>query len=57
VPEGWDVIRVRVREVGALAQELTGYGADVLVLEPPDLRESVIRRLRGALRAVEAGRP
>jgi predicted DNA-binding transcriptional regulator YafY len=55
VPEGWDVIRIRVREVGALAQELTGYGADVLVLEPPDLRESVIRRLRGALRAVEAG--
>jgi proteasome accessory factor B len=55
VPPGWDVIGVRVREVGALAQELAGYGADVLVLTPPDLRESVIRRLRGALQAVEAG--
>jgi proteasome accessory factor B len=55
-PPGWDVIGVRVREVGALAQELAGYGADVVVLTPPDLRESVIRRLRGALQAVEVGR-
>jgi len=56
-PEGWDVIGVRVRELGGLAEELAGYGADVLVLDPPDLREAVIRRLRGALQAVGAGAP
>jgi len=27
---------------------LAGYGADLVVLEPPELREAVLRRLRGA---------
>lgn len=45
----WDEIRVTVGDAGGLAQELAGYGADVVVLEPPDVRADVIRRLQAAL--------
>jgi predicted DNA-binding transcriptional regulator YafY len=49
----WDELRLRVGDAGGLAQELAGYGPDVVVLEPQDVREEVIRRLRAAL-AVQA---
>ena len=39
---------VDVSDVEVSADELAAYGADVLVLEPADLREAVVRRLRGA---------
>lgn len=47
--DGWDELHVKVGDAGGLAQELAGYGPDVVVLEPPDVREDVIRRLRAAL--------
>jgi proteasome accessory factor B len=48
-PAEWDELHVKVGDAGGLAQELAGYGPDVVVLEPPDVREDVIRRLRAAL--------
>ncbi|MBB2899516.1 putative DNA-binding transcriptional regulator YafY [Kineococcus radiotolerans] len=47
-----DVVVVDVSDVEMSADELAAYGADVVVLEPPELREAVLRRLRGA-----AGQP
>ncbi len=51
VDPGWDELRLTVGDAGGLAQELAGYGPDVVVLEPADVREDVIRRLRQALQA------
>jgi predicted DNA-binding transcriptional regulator YafY len=50
-PEGWDELSLRVGDAGGLAQELAGYGPDVIVIEPADVREEVIRRLQAALAA------
>ena len=36
-----------------LADELLGYGADVLVEGPPELRERVVARLEGVVAAGE----
>jgi proteasome accessory factor B len=47
----WEEFSVVIGDVEALAQEITGYGPDVVVLEPQDLRESVVRRLRSTVRA------
>jgi proteasome accessory factor B len=47
--QGWDAVHVVVRDVRELAQELAGYGPDVVAVEPLDLRERVARVLRGAL--------
>lgn len=41
----WDVIQVRIGDVEDLAQEICGYGADVVALAPPDLRTAVLRLL------------
>jgi predicted DNA-binding transcriptional regulator YafY len=53
--QGWDELRVRVGDAGGFAQELAGYGPDVVVLDPPDVREDVIRRLQAALAVQSAG--
>jgi proteasome accessory factor B len=45
-PEGWDRLSVRYGATEALADEVLGYGADVVVLEPEEVRDSVVRRLR-----------
>ncbi|MGZ4624681.1 MAG: helix-turn-helix transcriptional regulator [Kineosporiaceae bacterium] len=47
--EGWDVVRVAVRDAGELAREVAGYGPDVIALAPPDLRATVVRVLTAAL--------
>ena len=47
-PEGWDLVEVPFARTDALADEVLGYGADVVVHEPPELRELVVRRLRAA---------
>lgn len=47
--EGWDVIEAPFSEVGWYADYIASFGADVVVLEPVDLREAVIRRLKGVL--------
>jgi proteasome accessory factor B len=44
--EGWDVLTVRYRDPDALARRLAGYGPDVVVTGPPEVRDAVVRHLR-----------
>jgi proteasome accessory factor B len=53
VPEGWDRLEVAYGRTSALADEVLGYGADVVVEDPPEVRSVVIERLR----EVAAGEP
>ncbi len=53
--DGWDVLTVGYADAGALAEEVAGYGADVVVLSPPELREATVARFRAVLDAVPAG--
>jgi proteasome accessory factor B len=46
---GWDIIEVPYSDTGWWSEHLASFGADVVVLEPPDLRDAVIGRLKGAL--------
>jgi proteasome accessory factor B len=46
---GWDTIGVPYSDSGWWSEQLASFGADVVVLDPPDLREAVIGRLKGAL--------
>jgi proteasome accessory factor B len=46
---GWDLVEVLFSDVGWWAEHIASFGADVVVLEPVDLREAVIRRLKGAV--------
>jgi proteasome accessory factor B len=46
---GWDLVTTRFADVGWFADNAAWFGPDVVVLDPPDLREAVIRRLKGAL--------
>jgi proteasome accessory factor B len=46
VPAGWDLLDVRHGSTESLADELLGYGADVVAVAPQDLRDTVVRRLR-----------
>jgi proteasome accessory factor B len=46
---GWDRLTVSFADVPWYAEYLASFGPDVMVLEPPDLREAVIRRLKGVL--------
>jgi proteasome accessory factor B len=47
--DGWDDVTVQVGDLAMLEEELAGYGPDVVVLAPDDLRQGVVRRLRAAL--------
>ncbi len=46
---GWDLVEVPFSDVGWYSEHLAWFGADVVVLEPTDLREAVIARLKGVL--------
>ena len=46
---GWDLVTTRFTDVGWFADSAASFGPDVVVLDPPDLREAVIRRLKGVL--------
>ncbi|GII51816.1 hypothetical protein Pth03_02050 [Planotetraspora thailandica] len=46
---GWDEVEVTFADPERLAGWIASLGADVEVLDPPDAREAVIRRLKGAL--------
>jgi len=46
---GWDLVTTRFTDVGWFADSAAEFGPDVVVLDPPDLREAVIRRLKGVL--------
>lgn len=48
--DGWDVAEVGYTEPDLLAAAVVGFGADAVVLDPPEVREAVLTRLRGALR-------
>jgi proteasome accessory factor B len=45
---GWDLVEVRYGSTTALADELLGYGADVVVEQPAEVRDVVVARLREA---------
>lgn len=47
--DGWDLVQVPFAEVGWYSEHLASFGADVVVVEPADLRDAVIGRLKGAL--------
>jgi len=46
---GWDVAELHFTDDGWWSEQLASFGADVVVLEPADLRDAVIRRLKGVL--------
>jgi len=46
---GWDLLTTHFTDVGWFADNTAWFGPDVIVLDPPDLREAVIRRLKGVL--------
>jgi proteasome accessory factor B len=49
--EGWDVVELDYGSTDQLADEVLTHGADVVVEQPVELRETVVRRLRGAVEA------
>ncbi|MGW5359775.1 helix-turn-helix transcriptional regulator [Actinopolymorpha pittospori] len=53
--EGWDIVDVAFQDAMSLAEEVAGYAADAVALEPPDLREAVIRHLKDLLVEVARG--
>src|SRR5580692_9251132 len=48
-PPGWDLVTTRFADVGSFADYAASFGPDAVVLDPPDLREAVIARLKGVL--------
>jgi proteasome accessory factor B len=48
-PPGWDLVTTRFADVASFAEYAAWFGPDVVVLDPPDLREAVITRLKGVL--------
>ena len=48
-PDGgeWDTVEVSFHDLGWFSDYLASFGADVIAVDPPDLREAVIRRLKG----------
>ncbi|HMG31694.1 MAG TPA: WYL domain-containing protein [Jiangellaceae bacterium] len=46
---GWDLLTVPYADDSVLADEVAGYGADVVLLEPDDVRERVMMRLRAVV--------
>ena len=47
---GWDVVEMHYSDPEALADDVLAYGADVVVLAPPQVRERVVARLRALAR-------
>jgi proteasome accessory factor B len=46
---GWDLVTTRFADLGWFADYAASFGPDAIVLDPPDLREAVIRRLKGVM--------
>jgi len=46
---GWDLVEMSFSDVGWQGEHLASFGADVVVVEPADLRDAVIGRLKGAM--------
>ena len=49
VDDTWSLVELDFTDTEAFADEVSGFGPDVVVEGPAELRESVIRRLTGAL--------
>jgi len=49
VSPGWDEVTTQFGDVGWFADYIAWFGPDVVVIDPPDLREAVIARLKGVL--------
>ena len=47
--EGWDLLTVPFADDGVLADEVAGYGADAVLLEPQAVRDRVVARLRSVV--------
>jgi proteasome accessory factor B len=52
--EGWTRIELPYGSGSSLAEELTSYGPDVVVVEPPEIRDAVIRRLTSLVERSDA---
>jgi proteasome accessory factor B len=50
----WSLLEVPFTDADAFADEVTGYGPDVVVVGPPEVRDLVVARLLGAARAAGA---
>ena len=48
-PDGdeWDEVQVSFHDLGWYSDYLASFGPDVIAVDPPDLRDAVIRRLKG----------
>jgi proteasome accessory factor B len=46
---GFDLVELTFPDTGWFAEHIASFGADVIALEPVDLREAVIGRLKGVL--------
>jgi len=53
--ELWSLVAIDFTDTEAFAEEICSFGPDVVVQSPAELRESVIRRLTGALGQVPSG--
>ena len=51
--DGWSSVEVDFRDVDRLADEVAGYGPEVVAVAPTDLTEAVVRRLRGVTGSAE----
>jgi proteasome accessory factor B len=51
---GWSLLEVPFTDADAFADEVTGYGPDVVVLGPVEVRDLVVARLQGAARSAGA---
>jgi proteasome accessory factor B len=47
--DGWDVVEVMFHDPMSLVEEVAAYASDAVVLDPPDIREGVIRHLKSLL--------
>jgi proteasome accessory factor B len=46
---GWDLVELGYSDTAWTSEHIASFGADVVVLEPSDLRDAVIGRLKGVL--------
>lgn len=54
-PSGWTELTLEYGDAESLAEEIAGFGPVVRVLEPPEVVQGVVRRLRAALEANQEG--
>jgi len=50
--DGWDVLSIGFSDPERFADRVTGFGADAVVLSPPEARDAVVRRLRALVSSV-----